>query len=97
MLFSILVFNLTRFLNQKWFFDKLYNLFFIHQLKKFFFSFYLWLDKGILEFFGSTGCYKILNKFSLNLLRFQSGHIGDYLFYIFFSLISICLIFIYYC
>jgi NADH-ubiquinone oxidoreductase chain 5 len=87
---------LITFLNQKWFFDKIFNSFMLKALVNFFFSFYIWLDKGFLEFIGPTGISKLLHKCSLILLRLQTGNITTYITYIFIGVIFILILFVFF-
>jgi NADH:ubiquinone oxidoreductase subunit 5 (subunit L)/multisubunit Na+/H+ antiporter MnhA subunit len=93
---NFFMYNCLRFLNQKWFFDKLYNLFLLQNLKNLYFSVYIFLDKGMLEFIGPTGIYNFNNRISLLLLKYQTGNLGDYLFYMFCSFSTILVLLIYF-
>lgn len=67
------------FFNKKWFFDRIYNQFFIQSTVDQSYSFvYQSVDRGFIELFGPTGIIKVLpffyNKASLD------GNIFDYLF-----------------
>lgn len=85
---------LLTFLNQKWFFDKIFNSFMLKILVNFYFSFYIWLDKGFLELFGPTGLGNIVHQMSLGLIKFQTGNITNYITYIFIGLIFILFVFV---
>lgn len=85
----------SMFLNQKWFFDKLYNTLALRFMKNAFYSFYAFLDKGIIEFFGPTGLYRIFWSISLNLRFYQGGIVSYYFFSIllfFFFLLFVILV-----
>jgi NADH:ubiquinone oxidoreductase subunit 5 (subunit L)/multisubunit Na+/H+ antiporter MnhA subunit len=69
---------IAMFLNQKWFFDKLYNTVALRFMKNCFYSFYAFLDKGIIEFFGPTGLYRVFWNVSLNLRFYQGGVVSYY-------------------
>jgi NADH-ubiquinone oxidoreductase chain 5 len=68
-----------KFLNRKWFFDKLHNEYF----GQFFFKFgystsYKFVDRGIFEILGPTGLSTIALKIGSNLHKMQSGFIYHY-------------------
>lgn len=80
------------FFNKKWFFDRIYNQFFIQSTVDQSYSFvYQSVDRGFIELFGPTGIINILpffyNKASLN------GNIFDYLFKVAFYIL-ILLVFV---
>ena len=75
--------KIYKFLNRKWFFDKLYNEYF----GQFFFKFgystsYKFVDRGIFEILGPTGLSTIALKISSNLHRMQTGFIYHYTLFI---------------
>ena len=68
-----------KFLNRKWFFDKLYNEYF----GQFFFKFgystsYKFVDRGIFEILGPTGLSTTALKIGTNLHKMQTGFIYHY-------------------
>jgi len=74
--------KIYNFLNKKWFFDKIYN----EQIGQFFFSFgysisYKIIDRGVLEMLGPHGISKMINHFSVNVSKLQSGHLYHYSFF----------------
>jgi hypothetical protein len=84
------------FLNKKWHFDAIYNLFFNLPLLKISYDlFFVLIDKGLLEIFGPKGLY----NFSLKLSRYaESMHIGNLYFMItsfFYGVLSFTLLFDY--
>ena len=79
------------FLNQKWFFDKVYNILNLWFVKNCFYSFYSFLDKGIIEFFGPTGLFTVLQKINLKIKQKQSGVISNYFLFIFFFILFVLL------
>lgn len=81
-------FSIAMFLNQKWFFDKIYNQLSLTFLKQSYYTFYAFLDKGIIEFFGPTGIYQMLWRTSLTVRQAQQGYLSFYFFSIFLFLIS---------
>jgi len=67
------------FLNKKWFFDKVYN----EQVGQLLFSFgyavsYKVVDRGVLEMLGPYGISKMVNRFSENTAKLQTGHVYHY-------------------
>ena len=77
--FSKLGQKIYNFLNKKWFFDKVYN----EQIGQFLFSFgyaisYKIIDRGVLEMLGPYGFSKMINEFSKNSAKLQTGHIYHY-------------------
>jgi len=85
-----------QFLNQKWFFDKLYNLFFFNILKSVFFNFYTFLDKGWLEYFGPRGVYFMINKMSSKIVFLQTGNLAHYLGFVFLFWLVFLMFFIFF-
>jgi NADH-quinone oxidoreductase subunit L len=68
-----------KFLNRKWFFDKLYNEYF----GQFFFKFgystsYKFVDRGIFEILGPTGLSTTALTIGNNLHKMQTGFIYHY-------------------
>ena len=70
--------HLYIFLNRKWFFDKIYNYIFAHQ-------FLVWgyrqpyqnLDRGLFEYIGPSGIFKIINFWSIFWGNFYQKHFLD--------------------
>ena len=82
------------FLNQKWFFDLIYNYYIGNYiLWSSYVNYYKIIDKGFLEYFGATGIIKVIYKMSLLTLKFQTGFIYHYISIMF---LSIFLFFIYF-
>nr|YP_009370838.1 NADH dehydrogenase subunit 5 [Pharyngomonas kirbyi]ARO48004.1 NADH dehydrogenase subunit 5 [Pharyngomonas kirbyi] len=74
MTLSQIIQSIITFLNQKWFFDKLYNDFISRTIYNSADFYYLRLfDKGILEFFGPYGITILSNKVITLLIKLQSG------------------------
>jgi NADH-ubiquinone oxidoreductase chain 5 len=68
-----------KFLNRKWFFDKIYNEYFGQFFFKFGYSIsYKFIDRGIFEFLGPLGLSTISLKIGSKLHRMQTGHIYHY-------------------
>jgi NADH-ubiquinone oxidoreductase chain 5 len=68
-----------RFLNRKWFFDKLYNEYFGQFFFKFGYSVsYKFVDRGIFEILGPTGLSTTALKIGSNLHNMQTGFIYHY-------------------
>jgi NADH-ubiquinone oxidoreductase chain 5 len=81
-----------RFLNRKWFFDKLYNEYFGQFFFKFGYSIsYKFIDRGIFEILGPTGLSMTALKIGFNLHKMQTGFIYHYTLII---LLGITLIFV---
>jgi NADH:ubiquinone oxidoreductase subunit 5 (subunit L)/multisubunit Na+/H+ antiporter MnhA subunit len=71
------------FFSSKWGFDFLYNNLLIRFFYRLIFDFYYFIDKGIIEFFGPTGGFKIVSTFSNNVVpKIQTGSLTNYLQYI---------------
>jgi NADH-ubiquinone oxidoreductase chain 5 len=72
-----------KFLNRKWFFDKIY----IEYVGQFFFKFgfsisYKFIDRGVFEILGPTGLSSIILKISYNIHKMQTNFIYHYTFLI---------------
>lgn len=68
------------FLNRKWLFDKLYNIFFVQ--KSLFFSYkqtYLIIDRGVFELFGPYGVFNVYYSNAIRVSQLQSGYLYHYL------------------
>jgi len=69
------------FLNQKWFFDKIYNFYFVKSIFNFCYAVpFLLLDKGFVELIGPLGISAVLNTVSKKVSHFQTGLIYHYTF-----------------
>ena len=73
---------LYNFLVNKWYFDELYNLFFIQTSKKIGFFFWKMIDVKIIDKFGPDGVSLLVKNLSLKASKFQSGFIYQYAFMI---------------
>jgi len=85
-LFNIKIYfkNFYIFLNKKWFFDKLYNEFFVESFLNFVYhSTYKTIDKGFLEILGPKQISNIVYKISLVLKNVHNGSIVRYAFIMF--------------
>jgi NADH-ubiquinone oxidoreductase chain 5 len=80
------------FFNQKWLIDFFYNKCFLILYKKLIYFFYLFLDKGMLEFLGPMGFAFNLQYMSCQLRQIQNGNLSSYLFYIYFFFIILLII-----
>ena len=68
-----------RFLNQRWYFDVVYNYFVVRQILNFGYKIsFLILDRGFFEFLGPQGLVIIAKNISLRLSNMQSGFIYHY-------------------
>ena len=89
----ILIFH---FINQKWYFDLVYNNFLIKPILSFSYKItFKLIDRGIIEYFGPFGIINFIYKLTFLISRFQSGYIYHYIFVIILSLIFF-LVIIYY-
>jgi len=82
-LFKIKISNLGKkiynFLNKKWFFDKIYNEYFVQSLLNISYRVsYKIIDRGIIEVFGPLGLTKIVSKKAVFLYKLQSGFLYHY-------------------
>lgn len=76
------------FLNQKWFFDRIYNQYLANNLLVLSYKIsWKLIDKGTLEFFGPLGFSKFLTIGSKKLVSYQTGYISNSLFLFFLSVI----------
>ena len=81
------------FLNKKWFFDKIYNEYFVQNLLYISYRIsYKIIDRGIIEIFGPLGLTTIISKKANILYKLQSGLLYHYTLIV---LISITFILIY--
>ena len=68
-----------KFLNRKWFFDKIYNEYFGQFFFKFGYSVsYKFIDRGVFELLGPTGLSTIALKIASNLHKMQTGFVYHY-------------------
>lgn len=74
--------------NKKWYWDVLYNRFFVIPILNFGYmiSFKL-LDRGFIELIGPYGFMKIIPKWSQSIVKLQTGQITHY---IFFMILGLC-------
>jgi hypothetical protein len=94
---SIVIIEIYRFLNHKWYFDFIYNYYIGYTiLHHSYNSFYKLIDKGFIEILGSQGFSLIVWKLSTFVSRKQLGYIyhsGSLLVLSLFLLICLVLIF----
>lgn len=76
---DVMIYNLMMFLNQKWFFDKMYNQMFVYGMQRSYFHFFVFLDKGIIELAGPEGLFSGIRVFSERIRFLQPGVISFYL------------------
>lgn len=80
------------FLVKKWYFDLIYNNFFVFNLLAFSYSItFKLIDRGLVEFFGPLSISRLVNIFSSKLSFLQTGYIYNYIF----AILLGCIIFIY--
>ena len=68
------------FLKNKWYFDELYQYIFVNFSKKIGMFFWKKIDLDIIDRFGPDGISKLIKKFSIKAVKFQSGFIYQYAF-----------------
>nr|AHX02512.1 NADH dehydrogenase subunit 5 [Schimmelmannia schousboei] len=74
-------------INKKWYWDVLYNKFFVYPLLHFgYFVSFKNLDRGFIELIGPYGLTKLVPKWSRNFIKLQTGQITHYIFFMIFSL-----------
>lgn len=72
--------NLVIFLNKKWFFDQIYNIFIVKSFMQFSYHItFKLVDKGLVEFFGSFNIVYIMRKIVRFFSLIHTGFIQDYL------------------
>jgi len=72
---------LYKLVNQRWFFDIIFNYFFVKKGLIFGYKVcFKLIDKGFIEFFGPTGLSKIFYNLSNNYIIIHSGYIYHYIF-----------------
>jgi len=67
------------FFMSRWSFDFLYNQVIFQSLLSLLHTFYYFLDKGLIEYLGPTGAYRILASFSQRISLFQTGSLTLYI------------------
>jgi proton-translocating NADH-quinone oxidoreductase chain L len=90
---NLIKYNIIReifiFLNKKWFFDKIYNLYIIQNILSFGYKIsYKILDKGFIEIVGPYGIFLLLKKWVKKIVLLQSGYIYHYAFIMLVGLIG---------
>ena len=78
--------KISSFFYNSLFFDKLYNLIYLNILNYSYLVSSKYIDKGILEFFGPFGIYKLFHSMSLNFQNFIAPLLFYYIFIFFLSL-----------
>ena len=87
--------NYIVFMNKKWFFDKIYNHFFVVKLLSFGYQFsYLTIDKGLLEKVGPSGLNSLIFEGLTSFLRFQKGLLKSYIFTMVLFLLFVTVLFL---
>lgn len=87
-------FSIFSFFSKKWYFDLLYNQYFVRSF--FFFSYrvtFKYVDRGILEFFGPLGLVRSLNNLSSGVTNLQSGFVFQYIYLFVFTVCLFCFLF----
>lgn len=84
------------FFNKKWYFDRVYNQYFVEKFISMGHSyFYKTVDKGFVEFFGPVGIQFLISKLTSRITSYQNGYILSYLAYFVYaiSLVILALVF----
>ncbi len=69
------------FFSKKWYFDVIYNYYFVDKLLKFgYLITFKIIDRGFLELFGPTGLIRTFKLFLVFFYKLQSGYIFNYIF-----------------
>jgi NADH-ubiquinone oxidoreductase chain 5 len=87
--------NIYAFLNGKYYFDVIYNHFFIQSGLKLGYNISKEIDRGAIEFLGPYGLSNYLNNAGKNLAKLDTGVITTYSLYITIALISLLFILFY--
>ena len=82
-------YNVFNFLNKKWYFDRIYNQFFVESALHTGYSyFYKTIDRGLIEKLGPVGIYDSI-YFLINRIKgYQNGFILDYLAYFVIAMVA---------
>jgi NADH-ubiquinone oxidoreductase chain 5 len=88
---------LYRFFNKKWYFDVIYNYFFVKKILNFgyYISFKLF-DRGFIEYFGPFGLTSLINFYSSNIGSLQTGFIYHYVSFMLFGFLFFIMFFVSY-
>jgi proton-translocating NADH-quinone oxidoreductase chain L len=77
-------YTFVNFLNKKWYFDRIYNQFFIEKVLTSGYSyFYQTIDRGLIEKLGPIGLYNLIYSLLDKIKYYQDGFILNYLSYFF--------------
>ena len=74
--------KLYTFLNNKYYFDVIYNHYIVRKGFKLGYKISEELDKGVIELVGPYGITKLLNNISINIAKLDTGLISSYIIYI---------------
>nr|YP_010199528.1 NADH dehydrogenase subunit 5 [Gracilaria baiana]UAD89386.1 NADH dehydrogenase subunit 5 [Gracilaria baiana] len=84
--------NICFLINKKWYWDVLYNRFFVYPILNFgYFVSFKNLDRGFIELLGPYGFSKVIPTWSQIFSRLQTGQLSHYLFFI---VLGVCLFFL---
>lgn len=90
---SLLIIELYRFLNHKWYFDFIYNYYLGYtMLRQGYHSFYILIDKGLIEIITSQGLTAVVWNLSRTLSHKQLGYIYNSACVLVISLMSLILV-----
>lgn len=80
--------TIFNFFNKKWYFDRIYNQFFVQSILSFsYFYFYQNVDRGLIEKMGPLGISFIIMKLAKKIRFYQTGFMLHYLIYFFASIV----------
>lgn len=68
------------FLNKKWFFDLIYNIFVFKLLSSFYTLTFKLIDRGLIEFFGPLSIARSVSQLASSFSFIQTGHMYSYIF-----------------
>lgn len=81
------------FFNKKWFFDIIYNYYFVQSILNFGYNItFKLLDRGVIELLGPTGLVRSFSTLNIFLKKVQSGFVFNYIFGMVLSLF--CIVFV---
>jgi NADH-ubiquinone oxidoreductase chain 5 len=86
------LYRLFCFFNHKWFFDKVYNRGALGFFRQLYFSFFSYLDKGIIEMSGPFGLFTLLTHASFQLRKLHDGTLTSAGRFLFFGLLFFLLV-----
>jgi NADH-ubiquinone oxidoreductase chain 5 len=86
-------FFIYNFFNQKWYFDRFYNQFFLENILSNGYNYtYKTIDRGVIEVMGPIGIFTVIYYFLSKIIKYQNGFILSYLTYFLVTMILFILI-----